>query len=247
MPSGSSRPFRPWSKQKPRVYGTPPSPLPQVVTVGIREVTATTATIIGSINPQGLSGTCWFVYGITPTFGSQTSTVSVPNVSAPVLEEVTLTGLTTGTQYYAALVGNTLGGTVTSNPVTFVAATPSVVTNASEPLTPTGTPAVAIPHFQFPFTVTPTGAQVVEQDSLDEIFSNVQTVVACPIGACPDLPTFGIPDPTFQPGPPNTNAIVSAIIQWEPRATESAMTYALDNSGGNWGVTLTTHALGTGQ
>lgn len=247
MPSGSPRPFRPQSKRAPHLYGSPPLPLPIVSTIGVRTLTATTATVVGSFNPQGLSGSMWFAYGTTPQFGSQTGTISVVAQSTPLTELVTISGLTTGVEYWVATVGQTAGGTVIASPVTFTPTVQPAVPNASQPIVPIGTPTPTIPTFAYPFQMTDSGAVVVEQGSEDEIFDNVQAIAVCPIGACPDLPTFGIPDPTFQPGPPNTNAIIAAIMQWEPRANESAMTYALDNSGGNWGITLTTRALGTGQ
>lgn len=103
-------------------------------------------------------------------------------------------------------------------------------------------------HFQYPFQFSAAGgALTVEQGSFQEVLSCVRAVIACPVGACPELPTFGIPDPTFQTAPPGSGALVSAVQQWEPRAEETAVVSALDSSGGNWSISLTTQVVGTGQ
>jgi hypothetical protein len=223
-------------------------PLPLVTTIAATGVTDTGANVIGSINPQGLSGSWWFAYGTTPALGTTTATEPIGATSIPQTVTVTLTGLTTGDTYYAAVVGQTSAGTVTSAPVSFVAQTPATVTDASSPTTFTGTPAVAIPDYQFPIAFSPeTGVAVVEQGSYEDIVSQVAAVVTCPQGACPELPTFGIPDVTFQPGPPDASGILSAIQRWVPSATEQVVVQALDNTGGSWGVSLTTQAAGTAQ
>lgn len=108
---------------------------------------------------------------------------------------------------------------------------------------------VAVPCFSWPFTFSSTGPGVVEHGSYEEVLACVQTVVACPVGACPELPTFGRPDLTFQPAPPNPTALLSAIARWEPRATETAVAHALDSSQADWAVQLSTavSVAGTGQ
>ena len=117
------------------------------------------------------------------------------------------------------------------------------------PTIPVGTPTVSIPDYAFPFTFNPTTGfvGVVEQGSYQDIVAQVQTVMACPLGACPELPTFGFPDPTFQQAPPNARAIISAIQQWVPGATEEAIVAAADSTQANWNIALTTSVSGTGQ
>jgi len=105
---------------------------------------------------------------------------------------------------------------------------------------------VATPHLRFPFSFSAeNGATVLEQDSFDEIISSVQMVLACPLGACPDLPTYGYPDLTFEPGPPSTSALLAAIQLWEPRATEAAVVTALAETQGTWSVQITPTVIGT--
>lgn len=106
---------------------------------------------------------------------------------------------------------------------------------------------INIPCFAWPFRITDQGPAVVEHDSDEEVMGCVQAVVACPIGACPELPTFGIPDPTFQPAPPNATGVITAVQQWEPRATETAVVSAIDQTGGSWSIQLDSSIADTGQ
>jgi phage baseplate assembly protein W len=86
---------------------------------------------------------------------------------------------------------------------------------------------VVIPHFQWPWSFdTSTGVAVVEQDTIDETYSNVQFLVACPAGAWQDQPSFGIPSPLFSQAPVDTNGIEQAIVAWEPRAAVAAIEYS---------------------
>jgi len=234
---------------KPPRYGGTPTALPLVATVGVNNLTPTGVNLIGSVNPQGLAGTAWFAYGTTPQFGSVTGTQTLAANSIPQTLTATLTGLSTGVEYWFAMVGQTAGGTVTAPPVTFTPQIPQVVTNASQPTVPTGTPAVSVPHYRFPVAFnTATGVGAVEQDTLDEVFSNVQMIAACPQGACPELPNFGVPSLAFGQAPLDPSPLVAAIQQQEPRATEQAVSQQYgDPDGGAWLIALTTTYAGSGQ
>jgi hypothetical protein len=74
------------------------------------------------------------------------------------------------------------------------------------------------PHFALPFRFAAGGAAVVEQDTSDEIMTCVLAVLLCPVGFRVELPTFGIPDPTFSEGVPDAQVIEAAVSEWEPRA-----------------------------
>lgn len=107
---------------------------------------------------------------------------------------------------------------------------------------------VSIPHWAFPFAFNAQqGVSAVEQGSLQEIQSNVVMIISCPVNTCPEIPSFGIPDPTFQGAPPSPDAIVAAVQQIEPRALESVVVSALDTSQADWQMSFTTGVAGTGQ
>jgi phage baseplate assembly protein W len=84
---------------------------------------------------------------------------------------------------------------------------------------------VTIGHFDYPFTLTADGAAVVEQDSVAEVYACVQAIVACPVGARQDLPSFGIPYPEFVNAPVNPSGIRNALAQWEDRAETTITEY----------------------
>jgi phage baseplate assembly protein W len=76
-----------------------------------------------------------------------------------------------------------------------------------------------IPHFSSVFDLTANGADVDDQDSIDEIEGCVRNIVLCPVGFRLDQPDFGIQDPTFSAVPIDTQAIKRQVEQWEPRVT----------------------------
>lgn len=212
--------------------------LPSVVTVGVNRITGTTADVIGSVNPSGSDTTWWVSYGTTlPLPGTSTSSADVGSGTTPTTVATQLTGLTTGTTYYVAVVGQSAAGTVYGQTVSFVAQ--AIPAPAGSTL---AGPFVTIPHFQVPFSFfavgEASGAAVVEQDTLDEILANVNTIVECVIGQCPQLPFFGRPQPTFAQEPVNTSGLVAAIQLQEPRASEDAISQLLPD--GSWGIALTT-------
>ena len=72
---------------------------------------------------------------------------------------------------------------------------------------------VSVPCYAWPFTFTDDGPGVVEQGSFAEVLACVQTVVNCSVGACPELPTFGIPDPTFTERTASADVIEAALAE----------------------------------
>lgn len=81
------------------------------------------------------------------------------------------------------------------------------------------------PHFEYPFDFTPSGAEVNEQDSLDDVFDCVQAIVACPVGTRNEEPAFGIPNLLGAQAPLNVTGLERAIQRWEPRAAAIAREY----------------------
>jgi len=73
-----------------------------------------------------------------------------------------------------------------------------------------------IPHFRFPFALAAQGAQVVEQDSEEEIVQCATIVLLYRTGDRIDLPNFGIDDPALTETV-DADAIRDSLIAWEPR------------------------------
>jgi hypothetical protein len=88
-------------------------PAPAVSTDSATGITQTTATIAGTINPNGAAANCHFEYGPTAAYGISGPCVTDPGAGvAAVAETLELTGLTGGTTYHYRLVGANAGGTV---------------------------------------------------------------------------------------------------------------------------------------
>jgi hypothetical protein len=77
---------------------------PVVVTGAATGVTQNTATLTGTVNPQGDPTTYFFEYGTTTAYGLQTPPQSAGDGSDPASVEVDLSGLTGNTTYHYRLV-----------------------------------------------------------------------------------------------------------------------------------------------
>lgn len=84
---------------------------PTVATGGAARVTDTTATLTGSVNPQGSATTYFFQYGPTTRYGAQTPTASAGAGSRTVSVVADIAGLTPDTTYHFRLVAHNAGGT----------------------------------------------------------------------------------------------------------------------------------------
>lgn len=76
-----------------------------------------------------------------------------------------------------------------------------------------------IPHFKIPFQVTNGTVATVEQDSDEEILTNVETVLRTPTGSRIEQPDFGLEDTTFTTSATEIEtACRDALNEWEDRA-----------------------------
>ena len=83
--------------------------------------------------------------------------------------------------------------------------------------------AVEIPHFRLPFAFVSDGvggliADVVEQESIDEIGGCCEAILRTVQGQRTTLPEFGRPELEFNTQPELTRAtLAGALLEWEPR------------------------------
>lgn len=80
---------------------------------------------------------------------------------------------------------------------------------------------VGVPKLRVPFSMgvgSKMRAQVVEQDSIDEVAACVYAVLATKRGERDEEPSFGIEDQAFRQGGADLDEIHSAVESWEPRA-----------------------------
>jgi hypothetical protein len=107
---------------------------PIVVTTAATNVLYNTATLNGTVNPNGSSSTVSFDYGLTVAYGTTIAgTPSPVNGNSPVAVSVNVGGLTPGTLYHFRVKGTNAGGTTNGNDMTFTtsAQPPLVVTLAA--------------------------------------------------------------------------------------------------------------------
>jgi hypothetical protein len=104
------------------------------------DISAVSARLQATINPQGSNGSYLFEYGTTTAYGSTTPAVGVSSGVADVPVSQNTGVLTPGTTYHFRVVEtvNNIGQTVSSNDATFTTvASPAVTTLAVTGVTPT--------------------------------------------------------------------------------------------------------------
>jgi hypothetical protein len=124
------------------IYGTdmtvtPPCP-PTVVTTAATLITSTGATLNGTMNPNNLTSTDSFDYGLTTSYGTNIAGIPSPvNGSTVTAVSKVIAGLTPGITYHYRVNGTNTVGTSNGNDMTFtaLAAPPTVFTAAATGVT----------------------------------------------------------------------------------------------------------------
>jgi hypothetical protein len=111
----------------------PPAGPPVVVTRGVRAVTATSATLTGSVNPKGQATTYYFQYGPTAAYGSQTAGASAGAGNATVNVSAGVGSLNPNSTYHYRLLAASTSGLRAGADHSFKTARPSAVTLAAFP------------------------------------------------------------------------------------------------------------------
>ena len=111
---------------------TTPVP-PAVTTDPATSVTGTTATLNGTVNPEGQSTTYHFEYGTTTAYGTSapSSPANAGSDSTSHAETAAITGLTTGTTYHFRLDATNATGTTNGTDRTFTTLSPPAATTTS--------------------------------------------------------------------------------------------------------------------
>jgi hypothetical protein len=104
---------------------TTPALAPSVVTLAATNVTTSSATLNGTVNPNGASSTVVFNYGLTTSYGS-----TVPGIPSPISGNTVtsvsanLTGLAINTTYHFNVCATNSIGTSCGNDMTFTTVCP---------------------------------------------------------------------------------------------------------------------------
>jgi phosphodiesterase/alkaline phosphatase D-like protein len=106
------------------------SSAPAVVTGNASSITATSATLNGTVNPSSRSTTWYFEYGTSTNYGTKTTTKDAGSGTSDVAVSAPITGLKSGSTYHFRLVATSDAGTARGSDHTFVpVASPTVTTN----------------------------------------------------------------------------------------------------------------------
>jgi len=104
---------------------------PSVSTTAASNVAVTTATLNGTANSNGVTGSAWFEWGLTNAYGSTTTPQNLAATTNNVPMTFALTGLTQATTYFYRAVLQTSVGTVYGDEASFTTGTPLLVRTGS--------------------------------------------------------------------------------------------------------------------
>src|SRR6185312_5025221 len=95
---------------------------PTAATGPVTTFSETSATVSGTVNPNGQATTWHFDYGKTSTYGSSTASSSAGSGTSSTTVSTTINGLTPGTTYHYRFVAANGSGTTTGSDGTFTTA-----------------------------------------------------------------------------------------------------------------------------
>ena len=102
------------------------NPVPPAVTTGaVKDVTQTTATLTGSVDPKGTATTYHVEYGTSDSYGLSTAEKSAGSASGSTDVEAAVTGLTNATTYHYRVVATNSAGVTRGVDRTFATASPA--------------------------------------------------------------------------------------------------------------------------
>ncbi len=120
------------------VFTTSGSPVPAAVTGSATNLSASSATLDGTVNPNGRATTWHFEYGASTSYGSNTPSQNAGSGTTPVNVSAPLSGLRTGVVYHFRLVATNSAGTGRGADHTFtLVAAPSVTTGSASSVSAT--------------------------------------------------------------------------------------------------------------
>jgi hypothetical protein len=110
---------------------------PTVITQAATAVSASAATLNGTVNPNALATDYYFKWGTNTAYGNVTSTVSAGSGTAAVPVNAGITGLIPGTTYHFCLVAVNSDGTTNGSDLSFIPGQAEVATSAITGITAT--------------------------------------------------------------------------------------------------------------
>jgi hypothetical protein len=112
---------------------------PTAITGAVSAIGGTSATLNGTVNPDGSATDWWFEFGTSTAYGSKTTTTAAGSGTANVAVSKGLTALSAATTYHYRLVAKNSSGTTNGSDGIFTTASaPVAVTGAASGVGPTG-------------------------------------------------------------------------------------------------------------
>jgi hypothetical protein len=112
--------------------------VPDVSTASASNIAASSATLNGTVDPNGRSTTFYFEYGTSTSYGSKTSSKSAGSATSAQPESAGISGLTAGRTYHFRIVAASDAGTAAGKDVTFTTSSaPAVATGDVTSIAPT--------------------------------------------------------------------------------------------------------------
>ena len=111
---------------------------PDVVTGSPSSITQSSATLNGTVDPNGRETTFYFEYGTSTSYGTKTTVRSAGSATTPQPESAGISGLQAGRTYHFRVVATSDAGTSTGKDVSFTtSSTPAVATADATSVAPT--------------------------------------------------------------------------------------------------------------
>jgi hypothetical protein len=105
-------------------FKTPKPPLPAVTTGHPKDLTQTSATLTGTVDPEGAATSYVFQYGTSTAYGSETPAVNAGSGTKNVAVSAAVGTLTQNTTYHYRLAATNVNGTTYGHDVSFKTARP---------------------------------------------------------------------------------------------------------------------------
>lgn len=129
---------------------------PSVTTTSASSITSSSATVSGTVNPNGDATMYAFQYGTTSGFGHETTLTSAGSGSTSSSVSASITGLASGTTYHYRIIALNGSGTATGGDLTFkTTGTPPPA--ATKPTATTGTASASVNGATVNAAVNPDG------------------------------------------------------------------------------------------
>ncbi|MFH0888949.1 MAG: hypothetical protein V1871_07070 [Planctomycetota bacterium] len=121
-------------------FTTAPPPIPICTTNAANNITSTSVTLNGAVNPNGFDTNASFQWGLTTSYGSSTTSQAIGSGTTGVTVTATVSGLLPTTLYNFRIVGTNSYGTAYGSNLTFTTgnvppAAPTCTTNSADNIT----------------------------------------------------------------------------------------------------------------